>query len=79
MTACAPDRSYASANPARQRGRDLPDERIVVPDAHGGVQVDELYFGKPPKPLDPGVDVARFDRQLFALHELHDSTILQVD
>ena len=88
MTACAPaveqvlraaDRADAAADAAGQPRGHLAHQRIVGPDAHRGVEIDQLNCGKPREPLDPAVEIVGFDRELLALHELNDLAALEID
>ena len=72
-------RADAAADPAGKTGADRRDERLVRARVLRGIEVDELHLRISGEALDPAVDVARFDGQTLALHELHDSSALEID
>ena len=73
-------RADAAADTAGQLGgRCGATSDSLSPASLRRVEVDQLDLRLAAQALDPGVDVAGLDRQLLALHELHDPAALQVD
>jgi hypothetical protein len=68
----APD----ATRPARTR---VADEGVVGAAPDGRVEVDQLQLPEPREGVDPLVEVVVFESQPFALHELDDAVVLQVD
>ncbi len=75
----AADGSNAAADAARQLRCDLAHQRVVGPDAHRGVEVDQLNLGKLREALDPAVEIVGLDGELLALNELDDFPALEID
>ena len=72
-------RADAAADPAWQHAADVRDERVVVARPLRRVQVDQLHLRAAAEPGDPPVDVAGFDGEPLALHELDDPAPLEID
>src|SRR6266540_1274137 len=72
----APD---AAADPAGQPAADVGDHRAVVAASARGVEVDQLHARKSREPCDPRLRARGFDGEPFALYELNDVALLQID
>lgn len=85
MSACveqfarARDAADASSNLTGKPPAYPANQPVVVAFRLGRVEVDELYALRPGETPDPCVDVARRERQVLALNELHDPAALEID
>ena len=76
---CALDTADAASNAAWELAADSGNELRVVASALGRIEIDQLNLRLSAQLENPGVDVARFDGEPFALDELHDASALKVD
>src|SRR5262245_41038367 len=79
QVASALDRPHAAADATRQSASNPADELEVVAGAHGGIEVDDLDFRKPLESFDPAEHVIVADRKPFALNELNDGAVFEID
>ncbi len=73
------DGTDAAANAACQRPGDLPNQRQVVAAAHRRVEIDHLDLRKSLEPSYPMKHIAVLEREPFALHELDDGAVSQIN
>src|SRR5262245_7257540 len=73
------DAANAAADAAGQTRADGGRHRTVVAASASGVEIDQLHTRKGGEALDPRFGVSAFDSQFFALHQLDDVAVLEVD
>src|SRR5580765_4469053 len=72
-------RPDAAANPARQRRRDLSNDRQVVAGTHCRVEIDDLHLREAFEAAHPLEDVFVANREPLALDKLDDRAALKID
>ena len=73
------DASDAPSDATGKAGANRGHERRVIAVPFGGIQIDQLHTRKTRESHDPRLGIRRFDRERFALHELHNAPALQID
>ena len=73
------DRSDAAADLTRQRTADSADERVIPALTHRRVEIDHLHHRIRRELVDPRLHVVGLEREPFALHELHDAAVHEID
>ena len=73
------DAPNPAAHAARQPARDLTHERHIVPDAHRRIEVDDLHLREALEAPHPAKHILVSQGEPFALNELDDRTVLQIN
>ena len=77
LTVCSG--AQAAAHLTGKPASELFDERLIGALPQGGIKVDELYQRVLAEALDPVIEVVKGELELFALDELDDLTVHEVD
>jgi hypothetical protein len=71
--------AHAAADLAGQAFQNLRDQRTIIALAFGGIEVDQLHQRERGKAFAPAIEVGGLVGLGFALHELDNLSVHQID